>query len=365
VNRYRLGAVVLATSVAVTALPATALAYGPSANAVKVIASGLNNPRGIIVGPHGSLLVAEAGKGGSGPCIKSPEGDEACFGLSGAVTAVWRAGSSWHKKQIVTKLPSLAEKDGSSALGPHDLAFSCGTLLGTIGLGGSPALRTSLGKDAKLMGHVVDYGHKKPVAVADLTGYEGKKNPDKGEVDSNPYGLLGTRDRTFATDAGGNDLLAIDKHGKVSTVAVFPDRTVKGPDGKPVPMQAVPTTVVKGPDGALYVGQLTGFPFPPGEAKVWRVKPGHKPTVYAEGFTNIIDIAFDRHGRLLVLEIAKNGLLSGDPTGALIRVSGKKRTEIAAGKLMFPGGVAVGRDALYVTNKSIAPGGGEVLRIPA
>jgi hypothetical protein len=39
--------------------------------------------------------------------------------------------------------------------------------------------------------------------------------------------------------------------------------------------------------------------------------------VYATGFTNIIDIAFDQRGRLVMLEIAKNGLLSGDPTGAL------------------------------------------------
>ena len=27
-------------------------------------------------------------------------------------------------------------------------------------------------------------------------------------------------------------------------------------------------------DGWLYVGELTGFPFPPGGARVWRVPPG-------------------------------------------------------------------------------------------
>ena len=56
----------------------------------------------------------------------------------------------------------------------------------------------------------------------------------------------------------------------------------------------MPTSVVKGPDGAYYVGQLTGFPFPPGGANVWRVKPGHDPEVFKGGFTNIIDIAFDK-----------------------------------------------------------------------
>jgi sugar lactone lactonase YvrE len=125
--------------------------------------------------------------------------------------------------------------------------------------------------------------------------------------------------------------------------------------------------VVRGPDGAYYVGQLTGFPFPAGGTSVWRLQPGHKPTVYASGFTNVVDIAFDRKGRLLVLEIAKFGLLSNNPTGALIRLDGKnKRTELAPGKLTLPGGVAVGKDnTLYVTNKSVAPGGGEVMHIAA
>ena len=85
-------------------------------------------------------------------------------------------------------------------------------------------------------------------------------------------------------------------------------------------MQAVPTSVVRGPDGAYYVGTLTGFPFQPGAARVFRVVPGKAPKIYATGFTNIIDLAFGPDRKLYVLEIAHNGLLSGDPTGALIRV---------------------------------------------
>jgi hypothetical protein len=89
-------------------------------------------------------------------------------------------------------------------------------------------------------------------------------------------------------------------------------------------MQAVPTSVVKGPDGAYHVGQLTGFPFPPGGANVFRVVPGQAPTVYAGGFTDIIDIAFDKKGRLYVLEISSEGLLNVPedqlPTGRLVRV---------------------------------------------
>jgi hypothetical protein len=58
---------------------------------------------------------------------------------------------------------------------------------------------------------------------------------------------------------------------------------------------------------------------------VFRVVPGHAPRVFARGFTNIIDIAFDKRGRLYVLEIATNGLLNTPanelPVGRLVRVN--------------------------------------------
>ena len=35
----------------------------------------------------------------------------------------------------------------------------------------------------------------------------------------------------------------------------------------------MPTSVVKGPDGLYYISQLTGFPFIPGGANIFRVNP--------------------------------------------------------------------------------------------
>ncbi|MEU3456774.1 ScyD/ScyE family protein [Micromonospora sp. NPDC006766] len=139
------------------------------------------------------------------------------------------------------------------------------------------------------------------------------------------------------------------------------------PPGRPVRRRPVPTTVAAGPDGALYVGQLTGFPFPVGGAKVWRVVPGKAPAVAAGGFTNIADIAFDKKGRLLVLEIFANGLLSGDATGALIRVERDgSRTELARAGLVTPTAVAVAHDGtIYISNKGTVVGQGEVLRLQA
>jgi glucose/arabinose dehydrogenase len=70
-----------------------------------------------------------------------------------------------------------------------------------------------------------------------------------------------------------------------------------------------------------------------------------------------------------VVEIAKGGLLaafaSGDFTGRLVKVARDgTKTTLLESPLFAPGGVAVGRDgSIYVTNVSIAPGGGQVLRI--
>jgi sugar lactone lactonase YvrE len=129
----------------------------------------------------------------------------------------------------------------------------------------------------------------------------------------------------------------------------------------------VPTSVVKGPDGAFYVGELTGFPFPPGAARVYRVVPGQDPEVFTEGFTNIIDVAFDKRGRLHVLEIASNGLLSGDLAGRFVRVNKDgSQTVLASEGLVAPGGFVLARDgSAYITNNSIFSDTGEVVKVPA
>lgn len=170
-------------------------------------------------------------------------------------------------------------------------------------------------------------------------------------------------------DAGANALNEVEANGTIKTLAVFPTRLVQNPfapAGVLMPMQAVPTSVVRGPDGAYYVGQLTGFPFPAGGANVYRAPAnGGAPQVFASGFTNIIGIAFGPDGALYVLEITANGLLSGDPTGAVTRVAPNgTRTTIASTGLVTPGGIEVGRDgSIYVTNFSTQPGIGQVVRI--
>jgi len=350
---------------------------GPgSPGGLKVVADGLNNPRGIGFGPDGALYVAESGSGGTGRCITSPEDPEAesCFGRTGSVTRITR-----HSQQrVLTGLPSLAE-DGVAASGPVDLGFSGWTGYLLIGNpGGDTGTREGIGPGAGRFGKLLKVDLRGIRSVADFPRFEEDNNPDGGDpaqggVDSNPNGLLVRKGARYVTDAGGNDLLKVDHKGRISVVAVFPPRLVPAPPGIPdlppeLPMQAVPTSVVKGPDGAYYVGQLTGFPFPPGGANVWRVKPGHDPQVFKGGFTNIIDIAFDKRGRLYVLEIATGGLLNTPPdelpVGRLVRVNKDgSTTTLASEGLNAPGGFVLGHHAAYITNNSILSGAGQVVKV--
>jgi len=355
---------------------ALALTQIVAAETVQTVASGLDNPRGLNFAPDGALYVAEAGRGGGGQCAPGPEGTR-CYGTSGAITRIdLRNGQ---KRRVASELPSLASEAGDFAIGPHDITFlGLGSASITIGFSGDPRDRQfqfgAGGAGLAQLAGVSASGNWR--LENDLGLYESANNPAGDEIDSNPYGMLQLPGKLIIADAGANDLIQVNANGSITTLAIFPDRLEDAPDflglppGTKIPMDAVPTNVSLGPDGYYYVGQLTGFPFPAGGANVYRVAPGGgTPEVHAGGFSAIVDTAFGPDGSLYVLQLARNGLLDGfifnNWTGALIRVEPNgTRTELAAGQLIAPGGVAVGGDGnIYVTVNSIYPGTGAVLRI--
>jgi hypothetical protein len=207
--------------------------------------------------------------------------------------------------------------------------------------------------------------------IADLSAYELLHNPDGAHAgETNPYAVLALSGERLVTDAGGNDLLRVAPDGEISTLAVFPQRLVDAPlslglpPGTQLLMDPVPTSVVVGPDGAFYVGELTGFPFPVGGARIYRVVPGEASQIYAEGFTNVIDFVFAGDGSLFMLELATHSLLSEDQTGALIRLKpdGSRETVVSEG-LISPTAVAIGYDALVISNCGVCAGDGQVIRL--
>jgi hypothetical protein len=340
-----------------------------------VVASGLDNPRGLALA-GGTLLVTEAGRGGAGPCVPGPEGTPVCFGTSGALTAVdlWRHGQT----RVLRDLPSLASPDGTSATGPSDVSLGRKGLWMTVGLGGPATTRDLLPPEGQAMGRLFRLGHHGLHGVADLHAFEVANDPDAArpgsDVESNPNSVDATAKPVVVADAGGNDILAV-RHGTISVVSLLPLGSAEPPampgqpappPGTTIPVDPVPTSVVRGPDGSLYVGQLTGFPFVPGAASVFRIPPGGgAPEMVATGFTMITDLAVGRDGTLYVVEFSTQSLLAGPAPGALIRVRPDgTRDELAAGRLVTPTGIVLGHGAAYVSNHGAEPGTGEVLRIP-
>ena len=362
-----------------------AAALAPSALAapakVDVVAKNLDAPRHLAFGSRGDLFVAEAGRGGSGPCFVAGEGP-ACMGNSGAVTEVDRRGNQF---RIAQGLASFANTDPASTpnpIGPHGI-----TVLGAnqvfvtnggptepLDANGIRIPRETLAAQnpvANLFGRLLWIRpHGQIRSIADIWAFERDVNPDatvgNPHIDSNPVDVLFDRGRFVIADAGGNAIDRASFSGRVSNLAVFANRDVPFAGGT-VHMQAVPTSVVEGPDHAYYVSQLTGFPFPVGGANVFRVDPRTgQQTVVASGFTNIMDLAFGRDGTLYVLEISNSGLLSGTADGAIFAIprhGPKRQIELAPGTLTAPGGITVGRDGLYVSNQTFVPGQGQVLRI--
>jgi hypothetical protein len=237
--------------------------------------------------------------------------------------------------------------------------------------------------------------------LADLGAFEARVNPDGGEVDSNPFAVAAAGSQALVADAGGNDLLVVDRDGNVDWVATLPNELVSSanlknlagcPAAPPeiafvcelpgtMPAEAVATSVAIGPDGAYYVGELKGIPAAPGTSRVWRIEPGTRHAacgtspacqVVASGFTSIVDLSFAPDGSLYVVELdeaswpaVEFGLPS--PGGTVNRCNVPQGTcaEVAS-HLPMPTAAAVTRDGVaYAAIKSLIPGAAQVIALTA
>ena len=321
---------------------------------VEVVMRGLDNPRGLALGPEGGLYVVEAGRGGTGPC-QTLRGFLQCYGATGAVTRLWGG----KQERVITDLPSQVDPAGQ-AVGAHDISFQGrGGAYITLGFGGEPSLRSNFGPDGSLFGTLIHApASGKWRVIADVSGYETSANPAGGPIDSNPFGIVAEPAGRVIADAGGNDLLHVAANGKITTLATFPSRPVRSTD-------AVPTGLTVGPDGAYYLGELTGGPFTSGAARIYRVVPGQAPAIFLDGFKAILDIAFGPDGSLYVVEFSAGPGPGLAALGRLLRVLPNGTREVVLSGLDHPTSVLVDPDdgAIYVTNRGISIGNGEVLKV--
>ncbi|MGH2542615.1 MAG: ScyD/ScyE family protein, partial [Ardenticatenaceae bacterium] len=184
----------------------------------------------------------------------------------------------------------------------------------------------------------------------------------------NPYDLAPAPDGDgfLVSDSGANAVFRVSQSGEITDFAAFERRQnprfTSGSDAFRF-MEVVPTGIALGPDGAVYLASLTGFPYPPGTAQVYRLEDLNgdgdaldqgEATVFAEGFTAATDLAFEADGSLLVTEY------SGDML-RLIQEFGVDEAERVPGRLVRwqDGAIEVVEDGL-VSPTSIAVAGEKI-----
>ena len=365
----------------VAAAPAAGAQAHSHHHAFRVIASHLNNPRGLSGSPGGGLYLAEAGSGGKTCVSGGPEG-EMCPGLTGSFDLVTSGGV----KRIVTGLISVSGAGGVAAEGPVSVSRGPGGAFYGL-FGGNTHVVPPKGTIPRKLRHaalaqlgrlwLVAPGNSGGASVTNVSNVGdqdwawSKRHIDlapKDFPDANPNAVLYSQGHRYVADAGANTLVEVKRNGKAKVVDFFHVPAHSQSD-------AVATCAARGPDGALYVGELLGGSHAPGHARIWQIVPGHAPTVWARSLTTVQGCGFGSDGAFYATEFQTDGLGAENPAGDVVRISTEgHRTRLGVGKLFFPSGFAAGADgAIYVSNCSIAPAtgmgpqlcptGGQVVRI--
>ena len=331
--------------VAATALTCAGLLGGAPATAdtpkkaetpatVKVVAKNLTDPRQLSES-GGSFYVAESGLDQIARVIK----------VGGARTT------------IVKKIPNaqgVVRADGkiyttSGAAGPG----------GTEVAGNRRLYVAKPGRTAK--------------TFADLLAYELKYDPDNqtqgttadDDTLSNPYYVVKSNTKggfLLVADAGGNDVLAVSRSGKVSTFFVPPSVTTgdcakqdQNSDAGPS-CDAVPTGLAYGPGGLLYISALTSEV--EGQGRVYVVDKNGKLVKTLTGFSSPTGVAVGPDGSVYVSE-ALQGAPEGPPpsgfdfdsVGQIVKVAPDAKRTYA--QVSQPSGLLWDEGKLYASARSL------------
>lgn len=299
---------------------------------ITTVATGLGNPMGVETDRDGNVWVVQSGNGK----------------IKGKVLVVTKDGK---KYDAIINFESITTNGDTE--GPSHLLFKNGLLY-------------ILGARGKMY-------------IADVSGFEPGSTPieassltveDIGSFvlaypfvnktnETHTYNLTeGPGGDIYIVDAAANAIIHREGPGKYSVLAEvpgIPNPTTVGPPQ----IESVPTGIIY--DGNnFYISTLLGFPFPPGQALVYKISRSGKVSVHQKGFTSLVDIEQGNYQGRLVLEYGTFGATGFAPnTGRLVWSNGTSVTQLAGGLNLPTGLKQVNNHTWYVTSM----GDGTLLRV--
>ena len=303
-------------------------------DAYEVVADGLRNPRNLAVMEDGTVYVAEAGLGGEQETASAD-----AFGATSRISVISPDGGV---DVIIDGLLSYRDRNSLGASAVNVVGDSIWVILGENSDFRIPFTSALVEFDMETA-RVKTY--------VDLLTLELEEDPDGNPNEqSNPTDFAVADDGTvYIANAGCNCLMAWSADAGLS-VAVVWDFETDNP---------VPTSIDIGPDGAIYVGFLTGFPFPEGGSRIERWENGELTDTFG-GLTAVTGIEVTNDGRIFATEY---GVFNGQgwDAGRVVEIVGDEVVPVLEG-LNQAYGLEEGPDgALYLSINSAA-GEGSVIK---
>ncbi len=287
---------------------------------ISTYATGLAGPMGIETDNQGNVWVSESG-------TATPDASMNTHNNNGKVIVITPDGK---KHDAIINLASYANVHSGELQGTVHILRDGGILYVLSGdnLYGADVSKFKPG-DAPL-----DAGS---LPSEDIAAVISQISPESNnpEHDSHPYNLTkGPGGDLYIVDAGANAIVhrkGLNDYSILAEIPATPNPSFPGLGGPTV--QSVPTSILY--DGSDFlVTTLTGFPFPAGEAIIYKVTATGNVSVYQKGFTMLVGMVEGKGSNHLVAQYASSfNPASGftEKSGSLIWVNGSDTTLLAEG----------------------------------
>jgi hypothetical protein len=203
--------------------------------------------------------------------------------------------------------------------------------------------------------------------VADLSAFlkaHPVKNPNPAdfEPDGTWYSMVAVGKSLYALEPNHGELDKITLQGdrddlSDSTISRVAD--ISASQGHIVP------TAVAFHQGNFYVGNLDTFPIM-NDSVILKITPSGQISTIVKGLSTVLGVAFDRWGRLYILENTTGNPAPTPNTGAVLRLSSSGQLVTVASGLNLPTAMTFGPDDnLYVSTAGFGfpAGAGQIVRI--